>query len=42
MEKDTLPKCLLIGLSLTIVVFVASILLGQVLKLERDLFPARL
>lgn len=29
MEKDTLPKRLLIGLSLTIVIFAASILLGQ-------------
>lgn len=39
MEKDTLPKRLLIGLSLTIVIFAASILLGQALKFETGLIP---
>lgn len=39
MEKDTLPKRLLIGLSLTIVVFTASILLGQALKFETGIIP---
>ena len=39
MEKDTLPKRLLIGLSLTIVIFAASILLGQALRFETDIIP---
>ena len=42
MEKDTLPKRLLIGLSLTIVIFAASILLGQALRFSVPWLPAEL
>lgn len=39
MQKDTLSKRLLIGLSLTIAIFAASILLSQALKFETDIIP---
>lgn len=39
MEKVSLSKRLLLGLSLTIVVFAASILLGQALKFETGIIP---